>query len=76
MTIPRLAERMQCMLFRREFEKDVAQHRPQLQILYRACQELQHASKFQQVLEVCRDAVFHIHAYPLLIGNSTHRKFT
>lgn len=58
MTIPRLAERMKCMVFRRKFEMDVAECRPQLQFLHRACHELRHASKFQKVLQVCRSNVY------------------
>ncbi|KAJ6480687.1 hypothetical protein C8R47DRAFT_1218534 [Mycena vitilis] len=47
MTIPRLSERLACMLFRRELEET----RPQLQIFRDASQELRRASKFQQVLQ-------------------------
>ncbi|KAF7355637.1 Formin-like protein 6 [Mycena sanguinolenta] len=56
MTIPRLAERMKCMVFRRKFEMDIMEYRPQLNFIHLACKELRHATRFQHVLQ----AVLHI----------------
>ncbi|KAJ6515515.1 hypothetical protein C8R45DRAFT_809608 [Mycena sanguinolenta] len=66
MTIPRLAERLKCMVFRRKFEMDAAECPAQLRFFHLACQELRHATRFQHVLQ----AVLHIGNS---LNNSTFR---
>jgi hypothetical protein len=52
MTIPRLAERLDCMLFRRKLELDIEEIRPELTILRNASRELISSTKFKQLLQV------------------------
>ncbi|GLB34079.1 putative diaphanous FH3 domain contatinign protein [Lyophyllum shimeji] len=51
MTIPRLAERLECMLYRRKLDLDIAEIRPELNILRNACHELRTSQRFKQVLQ-------------------------
>lgn len=52
MTIPRLVERFDCMLFRRRLEFDVAEVVPDLQGLTSAARELKDSARFKGVLQV------------------------
>ncbi|KAL7410280.1 hypothetical protein BDY24DRAFT_186432 [Mrakia frigida] len=52
MTIPRLVERFDCMLFRRRLEFDVAEVVPDLQGLTSAARELKDSTRFKGVLQV------------------------
>lgn len=52
MTIPRLAERLDCMLYRRKLDLDIAEIRPELNILRNASHELRTSKKFKQILQV------------------------
>ncbi|KIK67748.1 hypothetical protein GYMLUDRAFT_68769 [Collybiopsis luxurians FD-317 M1] len=49
-TIPRLAERLDCMLFQRKLELDMHELRPELDILRNACLELRNSQKFKRIL--------------------------
>ncbi|KAJ6572601.1 hypothetical protein B0H10DRAFT_2106751 [Mycena sp. CBHHK59/15] len=51
MTIPRLSERLDCMLYRRKLDLDIEETRPELNILRNASHELRSSSKFKQVLQ-------------------------
>ena len=52
MSIPRLVERFDCMLFRRRLEFDVAEVVPDLQGLASATKELKASARFKGVLQV------------------------
>ena len=54
MTIPRLSERLECMLYRRKLDLEIEEIRPELNILRNASQELRNSSKFKQILQVYR----------------------
>lgn len=51
-TIPRLSERLECMLYRRKLDLDIEEIRPDLNTLRNASQELRTSSKFKQILQV------------------------
>ncbi|CAK5262775.1 unnamed protein product [Mycena citricolor] len=51
MTIPRLSERLECMLYRRKLDLDIEEIRPELNILRNASHELRSSLKFKQVLQ-------------------------
>lgn len=52
MAIPRLEERLTCMITRRRFEMDLEEMRPELAILRNAADEIRNSEKFKQVLKV------------------------
>ncbi|KAJ3566776.1 hypothetical protein NP233_g6789 [Leucocoprinus birnbaumii] len=52
MTIPRLAERLECMLFRRKLELDIEEVRPELNILRNASREVRSSVRFKKLLQV------------------------
>lgn len=52
MTIPRLSERLESMLFRRRLDMDIAEARPELDILRHAASELRASARFKKVLQV------------------------
>ena len=52
MIIPRLPERMECMLYRRKLELDIAEVRPELDIVHNAAKELRTSTRFKAVLQV------------------------
>ena len=52
MTIPRLSERVECMLYRRKLEVEVEEVRPELNIVRNASQELRGSPRFRRVLQV------------------------
>jgi len=52
MTIPRLSERLQCMQYRRRFELEIEEIRPDLNLLRNASHELRSSLKFKQILQV------------------------
>ena len=52
MTIPRLSERLECMLYRRKLELEVEEIRPELNIVHMAAKELRSSTKFKRVLQV------------------------
>jgi hypothetical protein len=51
-TIPRLGERLSCMMTRRRFEMDLEELRPELSILRNAADEVKASSKLKAVLKV------------------------
>jgi diaphanous 1 len=51
MTIPRLTERLESMIYRRKLDLDIEEIRPELNILRNACHEVRHSNKFKQVLQ-------------------------
>jgi len=51
MTIPRLSERLDCMLYRRKLELEVEEIRPDLDIVRNASLELRSSPKFKRVLQ-------------------------
>ena len=58
MTIPRLAERLECMLYRRKLELEVEEIRPELNIVHMAAKELRSSIRFKRVLQVCPSRTF------------------
>jgi diaphanous 1 len=51
-TIPRLNERLNCMIYRRKLDIETAEIRPELDSLWNASRELRGCSKFKQILQV------------------------
>ena len=52
MDVPRIADRLKCMIYRRRLELDVEEIRPELDILHSASRELKTSQKFKRVLQV------------------------
>lgn len=52
MSIPRLSQRMECMIFRQRFELDVEEIRPDLKTVRDACRELRTSQLFKRTLQV------------------------
>lgn len=52
MTIPRLTQRLECMIFRLRFELDVSEIRPELKTIRDACKELRSSGRFKMALQV------------------------
>lgn len=52
MVIPRLGERLQCMITRRRLEMDMEELKPELSILRCAADELKNSIKFKKLLGV------------------------
>ncbi|ORX93208.1 FH2-domain-containing protein [Basidiobolus meristosporus CBS 931.73] len=50
MRIPRMSERLSCMIFKRRFELDVEELKPELKILFEAVAELKKSDRFLVVL--------------------------
>lgn len=50
-TIPRLAQRLECMIFRLRFELDVSEIRPDLKTIRDACKELRSSARFKTALQ-------------------------
>ena len=50
--VPRLAERLSCMLYARQFELDIEELKPELKILREAVDEMNASSKFKTILQV------------------------
>ncbi|TFY71361.1 hypothetical protein EVG20_g1662 [Dentipellis fragilis] len=51
MDIPRLAERLDCMIYRRRLELDIEELRPELDIVRNAARELKSSLRFKRVLQ-------------------------
>jgi diaphanous 1 len=51
MDVPRIADRLKCMIYRRRLELDVEEIRPELDILHSASRELKTSQKFKRVLQ-------------------------
>ena len=51
-TIPRLSQRLDCMLYRRKLELEVEEIRPDMQTIRDACRDLRCSEKFKVVLQV------------------------
>ena len=52
MDMPRIADRLQSMVYRRRLELDVEEIRPELDILHSASRELRMSQRFKRVLQV------------------------
>ena len=52
MAIPRLPQRLDCMLYRRKLEVEIEEIRPELNIVRNASRELRSSPKFRAVLQV------------------------
>ena len=52
MSIPRLSQRLECMIFRQRFELDVEEIRPDLKTVRDACRELRTSQLFKRTLQV------------------------
>ena len=52
MTIPRLQQRLNCMVFRRKVELDIEEVRPDLDIVRSSSKELRGSERFRNVLKV------------------------
>ena len=57
MTIPRLSERLQCMQYRRRFEFEIEEIRPDLNLFRNASRELRSSLKFKQILQVSTEGM-------------------
>ena len=53
MKIPRLAERLDAMVYRRKLELDVAEIKPDLDMVRKAAAEIRVSANFKAVLSVC-----------------------
>ena len=51
-TIPRLSQRLECMLYRRKLELEVEEIRPDMQTVRDACKDLRGSERFKTVLQV------------------------
>jgi diaphanous 1 len=51
MTIPRLSQRLESMIYRRKLDLEIEEIRPELNILRNASHEVRHSSKFKHVLQ-------------------------
>ncbi len=52
MTIPRLSERLDCLIYRRKLEVEIEELRPELNIVRNASQELRTSLRLRKVLQV------------------------
>lgn len=52
MSIPRLEERLTCMITRRRFEMDLEEIRPELSIFRNAASEIRNSEQLREVLKV------------------------
>jgi diaphanous 1 len=52
MDIPRIADRLRCMIYRPKLELDVEEIQPDLDILHGASRELKTSQRFRHVLQV------------------------
>ena len=52
MDLPRITDRLRCMIYRRRLELDVEEIRPELDILHSASRELKASQRFKRVLQV------------------------
>lgn len=50
--IPRLPQRLECMLYRRKLELEVEEIRPDMQTVRDACKDLRGSERFKVVLQV------------------------
>ena len=67
MTIPRLQQRLNCMVFRRKVELDIEEVRPDLDIVRSASKELRGSERFRNVLKVIQFSYWS--AYELLLND-------
>jgi len=51
MAVPRLQQRIDAMIFRRKFELDIEEVRPDLDTLHQATKEMRSSSLFKQLLQ-------------------------
>ena len=58
MYIPRLADRLSCMIFRRRFDQELKEVLPELDTIQMAIAELKESRRFKRVLKVARSLVF------------------
>lgn len=59
--IPRLSQRIDCMLYRRKLDLDMEEVRPELNILHEVCGEIRRSKKFKQVLYVVIRTIYQLH---------------
>ena len=52
MSIPRLSQRLECMVYRRKLEIEIEEIRPDLNIVRNASRELRSSLRFKAVLQV------------------------
>jgi diaphanous 1 len=50
--IPKITDRLRCMIYRRRLELDIEEIRPDLDILHSASRELKTSQRFRRVLQV------------------------
>lgn len=58
MSIPRLRERIECMVYRRRLELEIEELRPELNIVHKASHEMRGSVRLKRVLQV---RIFSIH---------------
>lgn len=64
MTIPRLSERLECMLYRRKLELEIEEIRPELNIVRNASRQLRSSTRFKKVLQVSGSTMRQLTSYP------------
>ena len=52
MSIPRLAQRLECMIYRRKVDIEIEEIRPELNIVRNASHELRSSDRMKKVLQV------------------------
>lgn len=52
MTIPRLPQRLECMIYRQKLELEIEEIRPDLKTVHDACKELRASARFKLTLRV------------------------
>ena len=62
-TIPRLSQRLECMLYRRKLELEVEEIRPDMQTVRDACKDLRGSERFKTILQVRYAPLWRISAY-------------
>lgn len=67
MYIPRLADRVSCMIFRRRFKHELEEILPDLDTIQMAMTELRESTRFKQVLKVKKIIVFDVCAVLMCI---------
>lgn len=52
MIIPRLPQRLECMIYRQKLELEIEEIRPDLKTVHDACKELRASARFKSTLQV------------------------
>lgn len=66
-SIPRLSQRLDCMLYRRKLEIEIEEIRPELNIVRNASRELRSSVRFKTILQVNRAMVMKCQQIDILL---------